>query len=159
MCGMCGTVLVVAYGVLGLSLLHAADPPRMVTIEDAAGVKTDVTDVRGSFPSSAKFYGASDAFSVSTPKRRRVGRGPGGGTPLGQERISVQCFAATNCARCLAFVVATATSLTGAPNDRACAARMTSMSSSFESAVGRPSYRALAHNSADKRRASSVRGM
>ena len=47
-------------------------------------------------------------------------------------RISLQCLATMNWEKCFAFVVTTTTSLAGAPNDSACTARITSMSSSFE---------------------------
>jgi hypothetical protein len=74
------------------------------------------------------------------------------------KRISSQCLAVMNWARCLGFVVAMTTSVGAAPNERACAAIRTSMSSAFDSAVGRPSCRDCAHSSAASRSASSESG-
>lgn len=58
-------------------------------------------------------------------------------------RISRQLRALTNSDRCPTFSVATMASCS-----KACAARMTSQSNSFRSAVGRPRRRAVAQNSA-----------
>lgn len=59
-------------------------------------------------------------------------------SPFPQGTISCQSFAVMNWERCFAFVVATMTSTGAGPNESAWAARMTSTSRSFASAVGRP---------------------
>lgn len=81
-----------------------------------------------------------------------------GNAPVRQNTISFQCFAVTKRERCFGFVVATVTCVDAGPNESAWAARITSMSRAFGSAVGSPSCLAFAHSSAARRSASSEIG-
>jgi len=116
---------------------------------------------------SARWTPSNAHFPVRSPARKAsLGESTDGIASLvgrrkqrpGYGRISLQFWALMNCERCLALVVATTTSDGAGPKESAWAARITSMSRSLASAVGRPRCRAFAQSSAANRSASSESG-